>query len=63
MKLTVNFCIANINETKKEVIEVYSNLKSTQPNPEYKTSHKQMTINKNKAYNIVEEKNSKISGA
>ena len=45
MKLTVNFCITTINETKKDVREFDSYVKSTLPNPEYKTIHKQMTIN------------------
>ena len=45
MKLTVNFCVATINETKKQVREIDSKLKSTLPNPEYKTVRKQIIIN------------------
>ena len=45
MKLTVTFCITTINETKKQVREIYSKLKSTQTNPEYKATHKQIIIN------------------
>ena len=45
MKLTVYFCITTIDETKKEVRNIDSKLKSILPYPEYKTVHKQITIN------------------
>ena len=45
MKLTVTFWITTINETKKQVREIQSKLKSTQTNPEYKATHKQIIIN------------------
>ena len=45
MKLTTHFCITSTDETRKEVIQIDSELKSTLPNPGYKTIHKQRTIN------------------
>ena len=45
MKLTVTFWITTINETKKQVREIYSKLQSTLTNPEYKATHKQIIIN------------------
>ena len=35
LKLAVNFCITNFNETKNEVKEIDSKLKFTLPDPEY----------------------------
>ena len=45
MKLTIHFCITSTDETRKEVIQIDSERKSTLPNPGYKTIHKQRTIN------------------
>lgn len=45
MKLTVTFWITTMNETKKQVREIVSKLKSTLPNTKYKTILKQIIIN------------------
>ena len=56
MKLTVNFCITIINETKKKVREIDSKLKSTLPDPEYKTAHKQTTPNEEQVMHQLRRK-------
>ena len=56
MKLTVTFWITTMNETKKQVREIVSKLKSTLPNTKYKTILKQIIINEEQVIHYLRRK-------